>query len=241
MADKVGSTHQGFPDISAPFTNEKFYIQQAWLRLLISLWVRTGAGQGNSTFNAGDIKKSAVAGDQEGWLECDGRALLRTDYIVLFSAIGTTYGAGDGTTTFNIPDYRGRTLIGTDLTYPLGTYGGSGSASLSIGNLPSHTHGVTDPTHTHTFTGSPHTHTVNDPGHTHTATTVGSTNTAGAASGSAAAGNTGSSTTGITINNATAAGTNSSAATGITIQTTGSGDPFTILPPYAPVTMLIKT
>lgn len=241
MADSIGSNHQGFPDISAPFTNEKGYIQQAWLRLLISLWIRTGAGQGDNTFNAGDIKKSAVAGDQAGWLECDGRAILRTDYVVLFNAIGTLYGSGDGTSTFNIPDYRGRTLIGTDATYPLGTTGGSGSASLSVGNLPSHTHGVTDPTHTHTFTGAPHTHTVTDPGHAHTALVGSSTNTAGAAAGTATTGNTGTATTGITIGNTTATGTNSSAATGITIQSTGSGTPFTILPPYAPATMLIKT
>lgn len=236
----VGSTHQGFPNVSAPFVSDKGYIQQSWLQLLISLWIRTGSGQGNNAFNSGDVKESAVGGDQLGWLECDGRAISRINYESLFSAIGTTYGIGDGTSTFNIPDYRDRFLIGASATYPLGTTGGGNSITLSIGNLPSHTHGVTDPTHTHTFTGVPHTHTVTDPGHSHTSTALTSTNTAGAASGSAVAGNTGSATTGITIGNTTAAGTNSSAATGISIQTTGSGSPISILPAYAPVTILIK-
>lgn len=241
MASSTVATHQGFPNVSAPFVSEKGYIQQSWLQLLISLWVRTGAGQGNDTFNAGDIKQSATTGDQVGWLECDGRELIRTDYVVLFNAIGTTYGPGDGTSTFNIPDYRGRFLIGTNPTYPIGTSGGTSDATISTANLPSHTHAVTDPTHTHTFTGTPHTHTINDPGHIHTAGYPGSTNTTGSDSGSSGLSGTSSSTTGITINNTTAGGTNSASATGITIQHTGSGDAFSIVPPYAPVTVLIKT
>jgi microcystin-dependent protein len=235
------STHQGFPNVSAPLVNDKGYIQQSWLQLLISLWTRTGSGQGGSIFSAGDIKESAADGDQIGWFECDGRAISRTDYPNLFAAISTTYGSGDGSTTFNIPDYRGRFRIGTDTTYPLGSTGGASSVALSVGNLPSHTHSVTDPHHTHTFTGVPHTHSITDPGHHHTGTTVDVTNTAGAVSGSAAAGNTGNSTTGITVNSTTAGGTNSSAATGITIGSTGSGSPVSILPKYAPVTILIKT
>jgi hypothetical protein len=61
----------------------------------------------------------AFGGDAEptGWMKCDGRAVLRTDYPDLFSAIGIAHGAGDGVTNFNIPDYRGRFLRGvsTDL------------------------------------------------------------------------------------------------------------------------------
>lgn len=237
----AGSTHQGFPNVSAPLVNLNGYIQQSWLQLLISLWVRTGAGGGNNSFNSGDIKESVVAGDQLGWLECDGRAVSRIDYTVLFSVIGTTYGIGDGNSTFNIPDFRGRFLIGTNTTYPLATTGGTNSLVLTVGNLPAHTHGVTDPEHTHAFTGSPHTHTITDPGHLHTSVVVASTNTTGTASGSATTGNTGSATTGITVNPATATGTNGMSATDISIQMTGSGDPFSILPPYAPITVLIKT
>lgn len=237
----AGSTHQGFPNVSAPLANQDGYIQQSWLQLLISLWVRTGAGGGNNSFNPGDIKESVVAGDQLGWLECDGRAVSRTDFTVLFSVIGTTYGAGDGSSTFNIPDFRGRFLIGTNTTYPLATTGGTSTFVLTVANLPSHTHGVTDPEHTHVFTGNPHTHTLTDPGHVHASVIIANTNTAGTATGSVTTGNTSSATTGITIATATATGINALAATGISIQTTGSGDPFSVLPPYAPITVLIKT
>jgi hypothetical protein len=39
----------------------------------------------------------------DGYLLCDGTAILREDYPVLFGACGVFYGEGDGSTTFNIP------------------------------------------------------------------------------------------------------------------------------------------
>lgn len=51
----------------------------------------------------------------EGWLWCDGSALLRADYTKLFARIGTQFGEGDGSTTFNIPDFTGgRFIEGSD-------------------------------------------------------------------------------------------------------------------------------
>ena len=50
----------------------------------------------------------------DGWLECDGAAVSRTDYADLFAAIGTLWGVGDGSTTFNIPDLRGVVARGWD-------------------------------------------------------------------------------------------------------------------------------
>ena len=47
-----------------------------------------------------------------GWFLCDGRAINRTEYSVLFDIIGTNFGEGDGSTTFNIPDLRGEFLRG---------------------------------------------------------------------------------------------------------------------------------
>lgn len=52
----------------------------------------------------------------EGWLLCDGRTVLRSEYPALFAAIGTAWGAGNGSTTFHLPDLRGRFLRGTDTT-----------------------------------------------------------------------------------------------------------------------------
>jgi microcystin-dependent protein len=47
-----------------------------------------------------------------GWLICDGSAVSRTTYSLLFAVVGTAYGAGDGSTTFNLPDMRGRVGLG---------------------------------------------------------------------------------------------------------------------------------
>lgn len=249
---------QGFPQITMPVADPSGRITQPWFQLLISLWNRTGGSAGSAAFNAGDTKQSASSTVPEGWFLCDGSAISRTAYAGLFAAIGTTWGPGDGVTTFNIPDFRGRTLIGAGGAYAVGATGGAATTTLAVGNLPAHSHGVTDPQHTHVFAGTAHNHGITDPqhnhgitdpGHVHAALVAANTNTAGAAAGDVAAGNTGSAATGITVNNAatgvtvnnaTATGTNAAAATGISIDNTGSGTPFSNLPPYAAVNWLIK-
>lgn len=83
----------------------------------------------------------------EGWLLCDGSAVSRTTYATLFEVIGTTYGAGDGSTTFNVPDLSGRVVIGVSGTHALGSTGGSETVTLSVSELPAHSHEV--PQHGH--------------------------------------------------------------------------------------------
>ena len=48
----------------------------------------------------------------KGALLCFGQAISRTDYVGLFTVIGTTYGVGDGSTTFNLPDLRSAVAAG---------------------------------------------------------------------------------------------------------------------------------
>ena len=48
------------------------------------------------------------------YLPCNGAAVSRTTYSILFNLIGTIYGSGNGSTTFNVPDFRGLFPRGKD-------------------------------------------------------------------------------------------------------------------------------
>lgn len=79
-----------------------------------------------------------------GWAFCEGQLLAVSQNTALFSILGTTYG-GDGRTTFALPDLRGRTPIGPGTgpglsTHRLGQRGGSQTNTLTLLNLPSHSH-----------------------------------------------------------------------------------------------------
>jgi microcystin-dependent protein len=81
-----------------------------------------------------------------GWLPCDGQLLSPTQYPSLYAVLGTRYG-GDGVTTFGVPDMRGRAAVGaghgTDLTpRALGEAGGQETVSLTVAQIPAHTHSV---------------------------------------------------------------------------------------------------
>ena len=77
--------------------------------------VSTGKISGGVNFSelAGSIIPIGMSSVPTGFLLCDGAAINRTTYAVLFSAVGTTWGAGNGSTTFNIPDLEGAFLRGS--------------------------------------------------------------------------------------------------------------------------------
>ena len=79
-----------------------------------------------------------------GWAFCNGQLLAVSSNTALFSILGTTYG-GDGRTTFALPNLRGRVAVhagnGAGLTNrPLGEKSGTESTTLTISQMPSHTH-----------------------------------------------------------------------------------------------------
>jgi len=59
----------------------------------------------------------------------------------LFSLLGTTYG-GNGQTNFGLPDLRGRVPIHMGNGHNLGELGGEQAHTLSISELPTHTHAL---------------------------------------------------------------------------------------------------
>lgn len=60
----------------------------------------------------GDISLFAGGTAPTGWMFCDGRILPINHNTALYSLLGNQYG-GDGRTTFNLPDFRGRSAVGT--------------------------------------------------------------------------------------------------------------------------------
>jgi microcystin-dependent protein len=92
----------------------------------------------------GEIRMFAGNFAPRGWAFCDGQLLAVSQNDALFSLFGTIYG-GDGRTTFGLPDMRGRVPIhagsGPGLTpRQIGRKGGAENVTLTVNELPSHTH-----------------------------------------------------------------------------------------------------
>lgn len=195
------------------------------------------------------------------WLICDGSSLATTGiYAALFAIIGYTFG-GSGA-NFNLPNPQQKFPLGANPTNLLGSSGGFLNQTLTVANLPSHTHTIAQVAHTHTATQPAHIHP--DPGHSHGVTdgqhTHGSNlvkqgaGTAGLTPGGvfpiAGSGNTDPAPTGIGIQ---AAVTNLQAAGGdaVTVNATtppgptvtgpiGSGAPVTTVPPFLAINFIIR-
>lgn len=78
------------------------------------------------------------------WLYCAGQVKAIADFNQLYSIIGTAYG-GDGRSTFGLPDLRGRFVVGEgsgpSLTPRLrGQMGGAETNTISVDQMPAHTH-----------------------------------------------------------------------------------------------------
>lgn len=93
-----------------------------------------------------------------GWVFCNGQTVPIQQNSAMFALLGTMYG-GDGQSTFGIPDLRGRVVVGSQAQGPglanvaqgekAGTNNttvianGTVTVSLSLANLPSHSHPAT--------------------------------------------------------------------------------------------------
>jgi microcystin-dependent protein len=127
--------------------------------------------------SVGDSKFSAVTSDHMGWVLCDGRLLSVTQFQFLFNLIGYSFG-GSGT-QFRLPNAAGRVpgAIGTGsdqnnstFTAILGLSTGEYMHQLTIGEMPSHNHGVAGGGQVSSNTSTSRVSTsitLTDPGHQH--------------------------------------------------------------------------
>lgn len=95
--------------------------------------------QGGGDNFLGQIMYVSFKDAPKGWADCNGQLLSINQNQALFSLLGTTYG-GNGQTTFALPNIQGRVLISNDSNYPLGLVGGEENHTLTINEMPTHTH-----------------------------------------------------------------------------------------------------
>lgn len=86
-----------------------------------------------------EIRLMSFSFPPKGWAFCNGQLLPINQNQALFALLGTTFG-GNGQTNFALPDFRGRTPIHVGNGHTLGERGGTQAHTLSMAELPTHTH-----------------------------------------------------------------------------------------------------
>jgi microcystin-dependent protein len=76
-----------------------------------------------------------------GWAFCNGQLLPINQNTALFALLGTTYG-GDGQTNFGLPNLQGRVPMHFGNGITQGQRGGEQEHTLSVTELPAHSHTV---------------------------------------------------------------------------------------------------
>lgn len=113
------------------------------LMMTLSLVPAANAQVGGQPY-VGEILAAGFSFAPHGWALCQGQIMSIQQNTALFSLLGTTYG-GDGKTTFALPDLRGRTPIGSGQStagsnFDLGQTGGEEVVTLTLGQMPAHSH-----------------------------------------------------------------------------------------------------
>jgi microcystin-dependent protein len=75
----------------------------------------------------------------KGWALCNGQLLPINQNQPLFALLGTTYG-GDGRVNFALPNLQARTPIHMGSSHTLGERGGEDAHTLTLQEMPAHTH-----------------------------------------------------------------------------------------------------
>jgi microcystin-dependent protein len=89
----------------------------------------------------GEIRLFSFGVIPRGWLPCQGQLLSIQQNQALFAVLGVQYG-GNGSTTFALPDLRGRVPLNTSPDYPMGATAGEPAHTVTVNEMPRHTHSV---------------------------------------------------------------------------------------------------
>jgi microcystin-dependent protein len=156
----------------------------------------------------------------DGWIYAQGQTVSKTTYPDLFAAIG--YAVGGSGDNFQIPDLRDKIPIGAGTLAAMGAAAGSLEKTLTVDNLPAHTHTISETTHVHAA-GS-------------VVATVPTGITTGGSSDALlrAASNNGDDL------EIPTSGNTASAQTNLTAQNTGSGQAVNVLPPVFGLRAIMK-
>jgi microcystin-dependent protein len=164
--DRTGSTMSGqlaLPDpTTAPPTQDNHATPKKYVEDQISIGSPVGT-----------IVDYVGTAAPQNWLLLDGSTVIngQTLYPDLWAVLPTGMKSGSNIV---LPDTRGRVSVGFDAGdtdfNTVGKTGGAKTHTLTIGQLPSHTHVQNSHQHTinhgHTASQAPHSHTINN--HTHT-------------------------------------------------------------------------
>ncbi len=86
-----------------------------------------------------EVRMMSFSFAPRGWALCNGQLLPINQNQALFALLGTTFG-GDGRVNFALPDLRGRAPLHVGSGHTLGERGGEQSHTLSVAELPRHSH-----------------------------------------------------------------------------------------------------
>lgn len=89
-----------------------------------------------------------------GWAFCNGAIMPIDQNDALFNLIGTTYG-GDGQTTFALPNLQSRVPVHVGQGFALGQSGGAEAVTLTVSQIPAHSHVPQANTNTVSNTNAP--------------------------------------------------------------------------------------
>lgn len=136
--------------------NKKWRVVASAVVVALQLGMSDGCRAGGSSPFVGEIMWVPYNFAPTGWASCDGQLLSIASNPALFSLLGTRFG-GDGISSFALPDMRGRVPVqagqGPGLSeYTLGQSGGEATHTLTLNEIPAHTHAVQVSAQTATLT-----------------------------------------------------------------------------------------